>query len=262
MPQRFITVLQEAVQEIAETMLFMEVTQGAHSTSCADLPEEYCAVIAYSGAVEGSLRLGGPKSAALKLGGALLGEERDEMDADMMDAFGEMGNMIAGGVQTRLEAEWGAIQISPPEVRESDGTHVQCDHALSCVSHLFELEGVPFFAEIFYQAPAEEASEASGARTDDAPAVETDGDGTSEVVEAVASHNLEGKADGEETPDGAGENAATLDPQATGAMLREMMSDPLQETARQVVREEVKSRLPDVAERIVREEIERLKAEE
>ncbi len=147
--ERCIEVLREAVSEIAETMLFIEIGQGEAKHERADLSAEYSAVIGYSEAIQGSLHLSGSKSAVLKLASALLGEDRGDMDADMKDAFGEMANMVAGGVQSRLEAELGAIQMSPPVIISGQYSHDTVGLSVKCLSHLFDLEGETFCIEIF-----------------------------------------------------------------------------------------------------------------
>ncbi|MBF0588432.1 MAG: chemotaxis protein CheX [Magnetococcales bacterium] len=255
MSHPFIAVLQEAVQEIAETMLFIEVVPGETANQCAALPDACCAVIGYSGALTGQMRLGGTKAAALKLGGALLGEERDELDADMKDAFAEMGNMIAGGVQTRLEAEMGAIQISPPEVVESDGEHLHCNKDMACVSHLFEMDGVTFFAEIFYVDSA--ANDAADGQSK-AQSSDNGNEKTLDNYDERAPGGHETASDHDEEPS-TSDAREVLDRNTVRTMLREVMGDTLRKATQEMAREEIKESLPDVAERLVLEEIERLK---
>ena len=150
-PERCIEVLREAVTEIAETMLFVDIGQGEVNHNCAEITPEYSAVIGYGEAIQGSLHIFGPKSAVLKLSSALLGEVRDEMDAEMCDAFGEMANLVAGGVQGRLEGELGAISLSPPEIISNQSVHRRGEGSRSCISHPFYLEGEGFFIEIFFE---------------------------------------------------------------------------------------------------------------
>ncbi len=60
-------------------------------------------VIGLSGKARGTvvLSLGGP--VALKVTGAMLGDSPAEIDSDVIDAVGELTNMIAGGAKAQLE---------------------------------------------------------------------------------------------------------------------------------------------------------------
>ena len=149
-PERCMELLRETVAEIAETMLFIEIVPGEAMPAAAVDPSGYRAIIGYSGAIEGSLQVSGSKSSVLKLASSLLGEVRDEMDAEMRDAFGELGNLIAGGVQSRLDAEVGVINMSPPSLLDMQTTSQELEPAHACVSHRFVLDGESFFVEIFY----------------------------------------------------------------------------------------------------------------
>ncbi|MBF0454689.1 MAG: chemotaxis protein CheX [Magnetococcales bacterium] len=149
-PERCLEVLREAILEIAETMLFVEVGEGSAQEKPAEIASEYSAVIGYGEGIQGSLHLSGSKAAILKLLSAFLGESRDEMDDEMNDAFGEMANLVAGGIQGRLEPELGSISLTPPEVASGRINHRAAGAVPACVSHLFDLDGEIFSVEVFY----------------------------------------------------------------------------------------------------------------
>jgi chemotaxis protein CheX len=148
--KRCTEVLCESIAEIAETMLFAQVAPGEVAEERVNTEPDYSAAISYSGGIEGGLHLSGSKAAVLKLAAALLGEAREEMDADMCDALGEMANMVAGGVQGRLEGELGTISLSPPEVFAPQSEGRAMDASLACLGHQFALEGETFLVEIFF----------------------------------------------------------------------------------------------------------------
>ncbi|MBF0426118.1 MAG: chemotaxis protein CheX [Magnetococcales bacterium] len=154
--EQFSAALKEAVQELAETMLFKEITPGDGQHAPLDQPVDFSAVVSYSGALQGSLCLSGPEKSVLALASSLIGEEKPCMDPDLEDSFSEICNIIGGGVQTRMEPGLGSISMSPPVV-VSGHNHlvVARDACYACVSQLFSMDGKPFFTEIFYmQEPA------------------------------------------------------------------------------------------------------------
>lgn len=150
-PEQFFKKMQEAVQEIAETMLFVAVMPGESQKKHFSTPVDFIATISFGQGLRGGLCLAASEKAALKLAASLLGEKRQEMDVEMNDAFGELANMVAGGVQMRVEALLGTVSITPPIVASGKNLRTFYGSTFSCVSQYFELEGLSFVTEIFYQ---------------------------------------------------------------------------------------------------------------
>ena len=241
--EQLVTALREAIQEIAETMLFVEIIPLQHDDQRSTLGADTSAVIGYSGALKGSLRLAGPHPSVMKLAGALLGEERDSLDKEMEDAFSEMANMIAGGVQTRLEGTLGPIRMSPPVVISGRNHQVSSDHSFQCVSHQFELDGEPFFTEIFF---------AIGEQKQQYEDPQKYGFSLSVPMPKMAGMEQEGEAPTEVKP---------VDGAALAAAVREAFAREIQGWAHETARDLVRKMLPDIAERLVKQEIERIKQE-
>lgn len=244
MADNIINALKEAVQEIAETMLGVEIQEVSAATERCTMGADSSAVIGYSGALRGSLRLAGPMTAVLKLAATLVGEERPTLDKEMEDAFAELSNMIAGGVQSRLEADIGMIRMSPPVVISGKNHQVSSDRSFSCISVQFELEGIPFFTEVFY--------------TIEHVAKDKETQGKYGFSLAVPMPHAAGFG-GEE---GEGETRSQpVDGAVLAHAVKEAFSKEIGEWSQEVTREMVKRLLPELAERLVREEIERIKRE-
>ena len=150
-PEQFFAHMQETIQEIAEAMLSVKIVAGDSQQRHFSLPVDFIATISFSQGLRGGLCLAAPKKTALKLAEALLMEERQNMDAEMKDAFGELANMAAGGVQMRVESLLGSIAVTPPIVASGGNLRTYYGATFSCVSQYFELEGLSFVTEIFYQ---------------------------------------------------------------------------------------------------------------
>ncbi|MBF0138032.1 MAG: chemotaxis protein CheX [Magnetococcus sp. DMHC-1] len=159
--EQFSAALKEAVQELAETMLFREIEPGEGDVVPLDQTVDFSAVVSYSGAIQGSLCLSGPEKSVLMLASSLIGEQKPCMDPDLEDSFSEICNIIGGGVQTRMEPTLGSISMSPPVVVSGHNHSVVArDECYACVSQLFSLEGQQFFTEIFYM--HQDASQSGG----------------------------------------------------------------------------------------------------
>ncbi|MGN7611297.1 chemotaxis protein CheX [Magnetococcales bacterium HHB-1] len=257
--EKLVQSLRETVQEIAETMLFIEITPKEQMMERCSLSGDASAVVGYSGAIKGSLRLCGPLAAVLKLGGALLGEDRDSMDMEMTDAFSEMGNMIAGGVQSRLEGDLGRIRLSPPVIISGTDHQVSSDHSFACISQVFELEGETFFAEVFFsETKAEEAALAM-----------KEGSATNKALQScgfsLAVQGFEGGDSGVSVASVVDEEMDTatkvlqLDEAVLAKTLQTILHPEINRAVERAAGEAVKEALPSLAERMVLEEIEKIK---
>jgi chemotaxis protein CheX len=259
MSEQFINALREAIQEIAETMLFVDIVALEATKGRSNLSADVSAVVGYSSALKGSMRLAGPQASAVKLAGALLGEERDAMDKEMEDSFSEMANMIAGGVQTRIETGGmlkGHIRMSPPVIISGTNHQVSSDRSFECVSHQFDLDGNTFFAEIYYSreslenGPDEDDDETKYGFSLTIPMPTMPGSGT---------RDRDRDDEGEEEPPKKVEVAVDVNEQAVRKILQEVCMEKLEAMARETAQSMASDMLPEIAERLVREEIERIK---
>lgn len=137
----------EAVEEIASTMLFVSIHPMSSGT---DVEVGISAIVGLNGGLKGCARLGSPNGTAIALASALMGEEIGEFTAEGADAFGELANMITGGIQTRLSGELGEINLTPPVVINGPGHTAHCDSCDQIAVTQFESDGSPFFFEVMY----------------------------------------------------------------------------------------------------------------
>lgn len=149
-PEQLLEGIREAVQEIASTMLYLEIMPDADEKFHFADPIDFVATIPLGEGLSGGLCLAAPEEAALHLAATLLMETRQVMDDEMKDGFGELANMIAGGVQLRMEPHVGPVSIAPPHI--SYGTDVDppygADHI--CTSQYFSVEGHYFVVEVYH----------------------------------------------------------------------------------------------------------------
>lgn len=86
-------------------MLGLEITPGEiqdrHSTI---IRHEVSGIIGLSGALAGDVIVSFDEQVAIRATGVLLGQEPGELDNDVVDAVGELTNMIAGSAKGILES--------------------------------------------------------------------------------------------------------------------------------------------------------------
>jgi chemotaxis protein CheX len=97
------------------TMLGCEARRGALALKESCRPTyPISGVIGLSGKAVGTVVLNFSESVALKAASAMLMTELTEVDADVLDAVGELTNMVAGGAKAQLEQY--QLQVSLPSV--------------------------------------------------------------------------------------------------------------------------------------------------
>ncbi|HEY3381030.1 MAG TPA: chemotaxis protein CheX [Vicinamibacterales bacterium] len=104
-------------QELFASMMGLQAKEGP----LIDLPNteastEIVAFVGLSGSSAGMVGVYSSSALACHIAGALLGEERHEVDDEVRDAFGEVANIIAGNVAIVLGDMGETIQLSLPTV--------------------------------------------------------------------------------------------------------------------------------------------------
>ncbi len=109
MRAEFINPFVSATLNVFETMLGTKLTRGEVSLKNSHAPmHEVCGLIGLAGKCHGMVVVGFGRATALQLAGILLGTKVHELNSDVVDAVGELTNMIAGAAKTQL----GEYQLS------------------------------------------------------------------------------------------------------------------------------------------------------
>ncbi|MBF0110611.1 MAG: chemotaxis protein CheX [Magnetococcales bacterium] len=146
-----------SVQEVFRAYLSMDAQPGPVRIKPRGQPyvppdTEILAVVGYGGGIKGGIHLASPVHVACTLSGAFAGMELETMDDTARDAFGELANMVAGGVQSRLMDQHGfdEIVLTPPMVFSGIHHGMTYKKDFSSVRHYFKFAGGLFFLECFY----------------------------------------------------------------------------------------------------------------
>lgn len=115
---QLVTLVRQSTRDVFGTMLGIEledyepsVGEGAPGPS-----EGVLALIGLAGSWAGSGTLSCSAELAQKISGQLLMMEFTSVDADVLDAIGEITNMVLGNVKTSLEEVLGPMGLSIPTV--------------------------------------------------------------------------------------------------------------------------------------------------
>ena len=111
--------LQEAAEEVLETMFFLTVEREAEWSEMAQKSHQY-AEMDFEGAAEGRLELAVSEDLAPALASGFFGKDESELTAAEISAvICELANMLCGSVLSRLEKD-SLFRLGAPQVMASD----------------------------------------------------------------------------------------------------------------------------------------------
>ena len=118
MQDRLIKEITEATEAVLQTMMGMEPQRG---TPTLDSPGPgpiggVSAMVGIVGTWTGAGAVSCDEALACRLAGAMLMSQYDKVDEDVLDAMGEIANMVIGNIKTNLEADLGHMQLGVPTV--------------------------------------------------------------------------------------------------------------------------------------------------
>ncbi|MBF0340535.1 MAG: chemotaxis protein CheX [Magnetococcales bacterium] len=149
-------VIQEAIEETSVAFFTSDVgiKAGPSVTQSADQPyvppqADVTAIIAFNGVIEGGVHLSAPFHCALGLANAFSGEELESFNHTAKDAIGELANIIAGAVKSRICDD--LINLTPPQVVVGRDHQIGYTKPLESTKCYFRTDNGPFFVEVFYK---------------------------------------------------------------------------------------------------------------
>jgi chemotaxis protein CheX len=161
---QIVQAFQLATSTVFKTMLGMEITAG---------PVEHCdqmiarhevsGIISLSGPVAGDIVVSFEERSAMLATGAMLGNEPTELDNDVVDAVGELTNMIVGSAKGRLELR--NLQLALPTVVMGKGHRIGFKAGICPISLPFTCQWGTFCVELALTnlEPAKQQPDAAGA---------------------------------------------------------------------------------------------------
>lgn len=175
MDVKFINPFLNGTQEVLKKMAFMDAVPGKpylkkEETASGDVS----GIIGITGDATGSLALSFSEKCICKIVSNMLGEEHLEVTKEILDAVGELTNMVSGASRTQLEKMGMAVYAAIPTVVHGQGHTIT--HILKSPSLVipFSTAAGPFFIDVCIKtteageksAAAQAPSEASAATAD------------------------------------------------------------------------------------------------
>ncbi len=147
----------KAVSNTFSTMLQCEARRGK-MTLASEARQKFpiSGVIGLSGKAAGTVVINLSEEVALKGASAMLMMEMTELDADVLDAVGEIANMVAG--QAKAELEEYELSVSLPNVITGEGHEVRFPSDAKPLAVAFDTDFGPLQLVVGLEAAREPAS--------------------------------------------------------------------------------------------------------
>lgn len=149
MDERVIPDLVTTTQEVFETMVFKTLRPGTPVSGLGPTTSaNVVATVAFTGAHSGLVAFHSTLESARTIAGAMLGIPPHEIDGELVDAMGEVANMIAGGFRMKLKAQGTDVAISIPTVVTGSDFHTRYVTPVNRVLCPFQMDDATVFVEL------------------------------------------------------------------------------------------------------------------
>ena len=139
----------ESTREVFDKMVCRSLTSGAPIEGDALRPRSnVVATVSFAGAESGIVAFHSTKDAACEIAGALLGVDPADVNGDMPDAIGEVANMIAGALRTKMTDAGTPCAISIPTVTVGSDFYTKYVSDVRRVLCPFTMDGQEIFVEL------------------------------------------------------------------------------------------------------------------
>jgi len=175
MDVKFINPFLNGTQEVLKKMAFMDAVPGKPYLKKEEAASgDVSGIIGITGDATGSLALSFSEKCICKIVSNMLGEEHPEVTKEILDAVGELTNMVSGASRTQLEKMGMAVYAAIPTVVHGQGHTIT--HILKSPSLVipFSTAAGPFFIDVCIKtteageksAAAQASSQATAAAAD------------------------------------------------------------------------------------------------
>jgi chemotaxis protein CheX len=141
----------DATEDVFNTMIFMEITtEGCLTEGQEAIFSHFSAMIGLSGGLMAMISIHCDAYIAMDIAGAMLDTEFDEVDDDVKDAMGEVANMVAGGMKSRLLDDNIDVTLAIPTTIVGKGYNVSSPKRSNRLVIPFDLVQGRFYVDMKY----------------------------------------------------------------------------------------------------------------
>jgi chemotaxis protein CheX len=144
--------LDEDVREIFSTMVGVNVSPSQAAVTATKFTDCVSAMVGFAGSYNGVLSINTPIKLSKYFASQMLGTEVVELDADVLDALGEIANMVGGSFKHHFVNDGHEVRLSTPSVISGDKYVMSTGSLADVLTLLFETAEGQFMASIYLEA--------------------------------------------------------------------------------------------------------------
>jgi len=139
-PANWAPLLEQAAREVFELMLGCKLTVSTNSTQGGS---EITSMVGLAGQLCGLLTIRCSRKAAALMASKMLGMEMGEADGEVFDAYGEVGNMVAGNFKNKIPGLGDGCMLSVPTVVTGSDYSLHSNAAVPAIELRLLFESLP-----------------------------------------------------------------------------------------------------------------------
>jgi len=144
----WLRLLETATREVFETMLGEPASPAVCDVDELPPAPDFTALVGLSGALEGSLRVRCQAVSACLMGSRMAGTPLDLQDELVVDALGEIANMVAGNFKSKIPGLADACRVSVPTVLRGQEFTMESMARGEILESCFLFHGSPFWVSL------------------------------------------------------------------------------------------------------------------
>lgn len=115
----------DATETLFKTMIMMDLKfNGVSLANEMHIKTDVASYVSFMGKYHGIVGIFCSRKFSLKIASSMLMEEMTGFTTEVIDAMGEVSNMIAGNVKTKITADYGEMDLSIPMVIVGGNTNI------------------------------------------------------------------------------------------------------------------------------------------
>lgn len=139
----------DVTREIFDTMIMLDVNeQPSLPVLVSNFTDSVSGMVGLAGSCRGMIAIHAPMDVAMSITARFLGLSVDSFNDDVTDAFGELANMLAGGIKMMLDESGSNITLSVPSYVYGADYHVDCIAESNWVVIPFDSDDGEFLVEL------------------------------------------------------------------------------------------------------------------
>ena len=150
--EQLIKHLDDDVHEIFTTMVGVSISPCQAAENQTKFTDSVSALVGFAGCYNGMIGLNTSKKLAMAFTGQMLGMEVTECDDDVIDALGEIVNMMGGSFKHHFVNDGHEVRLSTPSVITGDEYVMSVGVAPDTLTLMFEYEAEPFMVSLYLEA--------------------------------------------------------------------------------------------------------------